>query len=433
MIARILALVLTLAVAPAFAIPEIQHWTTGNGARVYFVHAPELPMVDVQIAFDAGSARDGERHGLALLTNGLLSEGAGEWDADAIAARFEGVGANFGNAAGRDMATLGLRSLTDPAKLEQALATLEAIVERPTFPADAFERERSRLLVAIERRAQDPGAQADLAFYRALYGEHPYAHPPEGEKATVAALTRDDLIAFYRRFYVARNAVVAIVGALDRRQAEAIAERLTDQLPAGEAAPPLPPVPDLETAREVRIDFPSTQTHILMGQPGVYRGDPDYFPLFVGNQILGGAALVSRIFDEVREKRGLAYSAYSYFRPMRRRGPFVAGLQTRNDQAGQALEVLRGTIARFVAEGPTEAELAAAKSNLVGGFPLRIDTNKKILGYVTMIGFYGMPLDYLQRFTERVQAVTLEEVRDAFARRIHPDRMVTVIVGRPGR
>ncbi len=430
MIVRILALVLALAVAPALATPEIQHWTTGNGARVYFVHTPELPLVDVQIAFDAGSARDGRQYGLAVLTNGLLAEGAGEWNADAIAARFEGVGANFGNTAGRDMATLGLRSLTDPAKLEQAVATLEAIVERPTFPQDAFERERSRLLVAIERRGQDPGAQADLAFYRALYGDHPYAHPPEGEKATVTALGRDDLIAFYRRFYVARNAVVAIVGALDRKEAEALAERLTDQLPSGEPAPPLPPVPDLAAAREVRIDFPSTQTHILMGQPGVYRGDPDYFPLFVGNQILGGAALVSRIFDEVREKRGLAYSAYSYFRPMRRRGPFTAGLQTRNDQADEALKVLRGTISRFVAEGPTEAELAAAKSNLVGGFPLRIDTNKKILGYVTMIGFYGMPLDYLQRFTERVQAVTLEQVRDAFTRRLHPDRMVTVVVGR---
>ncbi len=430
MLARLLSLVLILLPGTLPAAPSIDHWRTENGARVYFVHAPELPMVDLRIAFDAGAARDGDRPGLALLTNALLGEGAGPWNSDQIAARFEGVGAVFSNDVGRDMATVGLRSLTRPELLEQAVATLEAIVERPTFPEEALERERQRLLVAIERRGQDPGAQAKLAFYRALYGDHPYAHPPEGEADSVAALKRDELVAFHRRYYVARNAVIAIVGALDRAQAARLAERLSDGLPAGEPAPPLPPVPDLEAGRRETVAFPSSQTHILMGQPGVYRGDPDYFPLFVGNHILGGASLVSRIFDEVREKRGLAYSAYSYFVPMRRRGPFILGLQTRADQADQALAVLRTTLERFVAEGPTAEELAAAKRNLVGGFPLRIDTNKKILGYLTMIGFYGMPLDYLERFPERIEAVTLEQVRDAFARRIHPERMVTVLVGR---
>ncbi len=430
MFVKALVSLLLLISAPALlATPQIQHWVTDNGARVYFVAAPELPMVDIQITFDAGSARDGERPGLALLTNGLLSEGAGPWDADAIAARFEGVGAAFSNSAGRDMASLSLRSLTRPELLEQALATLEAIVERPTFPVTAFERERSRLLVAIDRRGQDPGAQAQLAFYRALYGEHPYAHPPGGYRETVEAIERQDLLAFHRRYYVARNAVIAIVGAVDRAQAERLAERLSDELPAGEPAPALPPPPEGGEERRVAIDFPSTQSHILMGQLGVYRGDPDYFPLFVGNHILGGAALVSRIFDEVREKRGLAYSAYSYLVPMRRHGPYLMGLQTRNDQAEEALSVLQQTVARFVADGPTEEELRAAKANLVGGFPLRIDTNRKILGYLSMIGFYGLELDYLDRFTGRIEAVTLEQVRDAFQRRVQPQRMVTVVVG----
>ncbi len=431
MFAKVLVSLMMLLGAPALmATPQIQHWVTDNGARVYFVAAPELPMVDIQITFDAGSARDGERPGLALLTNGLLAEGAGPWDADVIAARFEGVGAAFSNSAGRDMASLSLRSLTRPELLEQALATLEAIVERPTFPQAAFERERSRLLVAIERRGQDPGAQARLAFYRTLYGEHPYAHPPSGYRHSVQAIERQDLIAFHRRYYVARNAVIAIVGAVDRAQAEQLAERLSDELPAGAPAPDLPPVPEPDEGRRVAIEFPSSQSHILMGQLGVYRGDPDYFPLFVGNHILGGASLVSRIFDEVREQRGLAYSAYSQLVPMRRRGPYLMGLQTRNDQAEEALNVLRQTVHRFVAEGPSAEELRAAKANLLGGFPLRIDTNRKILGYLNMIGFYGLELDYLDRFTARIEAVTLEQVRDAFQRRVHPERMVTVVVGR---
>jgi zinc protease len=159
------------------------------------------------------------------------------------------------------------------------------------------------------------------------------------------------------------------------------------------------------------------------------RGDPDYLPLYVGNHILGGSGLVSRISDEVREKRGLSYSAYSYFVPMRVAGPFTLGLQTRNENRAEALAVLRQTLARYVGEGPTDEELLAAKKNITGGFPLNIDSNSDILGYIAMIGFYGLPLDYLDTFNQRVEAVTAAQIRDAFARRVHPERMVTVTVG----
>jgi zinc protease len=211
-----------------------------------------------------------------------------------------------------------------------------------------------------------------------------------------------------------------------------VSERLTAGLAAGEPAPALPEVPDLPSRVVEELDFPSTQTHVYVGQPGMRRLDPDYFPLYVGNHILGGSGLVSLLMEEVREKRGLSYSVYSYFLPMTERGPFLMGLQTKNDQAAQAREVLMGTVRRFREEGPSEAELAAAKKNITGGFPLRIASNSKIVQYLAVIGFYGLPLDYLDRFSARVSAVTAEQIRDAFGRRVHPARFATVVVGPRG-
>ena len=413
----------------ALATPSIQHWTTQNGARVYFVAAPELPMVDVQFIFDAGSARDGGHPGVALLTSALLDQGAGELDADAIAERLESVGARLSTSSHRDMAVISLRSLTEAQLLEPALEVLELVLGRPTFPQAALERERKRMQVALQAQAQSPGDLAEKAFFAALYGEHPYASPPLGTEESLARLTREDVLRHHGRYYVARNALVAIVGALDRKAAEALAARLAGALPEGAKAPPLPPVRPLDQPVTRHIDHPSTQTHVRMGQPGMKRGDPDYFPLYVGNHVLGGSGLVSRISEEIREKRGLAYSAYSYFMPMRELGPYTLGLQTRNDQTEEALAVLRRTLKEFVAEGPSEEELRASKRNITGGFPLRLSSNAKIASNLAMIGFYELPLDYLETFNSRVEAVTREQIVAAFQRRIHPERMVTITVG----
>ncbi|GAB4345690.1 MAG: pitrilysin family protein [Gammaproteobacteria bacterium] len=427
---RAIGLLLVWLAAPlAQAVPEIQHWSTGNGARVYFVPAPELPMVDIRITFDAGSVRDGEKGGLALLTNALLAEGAGEWDADAIAERFDDLGAVFGNDAGRESATVSLRSLSDEKVLGPALETVRTLLQKPLFRQADLERERNRLLVSLRAAKAQPDEIASKAFYRAIYGDHPYARPPEGDESSVQSIEREDLVRFHRRYYVARNAQLAIVGALTRKGAEAIAERLMAGLPQGERAAALPPVNELRGPREIRIPHPSQQTHILIGQPGMRRGDPDYFALYMANRIFGGGGLVSRLNDAVREKRGLSYSVYSDLAPMARRGPFVMGLQTRNDQTEEALRVMRETLNRYLAEGPTEEELAAAKKNIIGGFPLNIDNNRKIVGYLGMIGFYGLELDYLNRFPGRIEALDREQVHDAFRRRIDPGKMVTVIVG----
>ena len=427
------SLLYLVALSSASAAPAIQHWTTANGARVYYVHAPELPMVDIQFIFDGGSARDGSHRGVALLTNALLDQGAGDLDADAIAERLERVGARLSTNAHRDMAIIGLRSLSDEALLQPALEVLSLVLGRPSFPADALERERKRMLVALQAQEQDPGAIAQKAFFKAIYGEHPYASPTLGTPRSLQALAREDVLAHHRRYYVARNAVIAVVGALPREAVAPLVEKLAAVLPAGEKAPPLPPVKPLAQAVERHIEHPSTQTHILMGQPGMKRNDRDYFALYVGNHVLGGSGLVSRISEEIREKRGLAYSAYSYFMPMREAGPYILGLQTRNDQAPQALEVLRDTLGDFIDKGPSARELRASKRNITGGFPLRIASNGKIVSNLAMIGFYELPLDYLETFNDKVQAVTREQILAAFQRRIHPGRMVTITVGDNGR
>lgn len=408
---------------------EIQQWETGNGARVYFVPAMELPMVDVEVVFDAGSARDGTRPGVAQLTSRLLDSGAGPLNADEIAESFEDLGARFSTESQRDMAVVSLRSLSDPGYLGPAIDTLALILRDPTFPDDALERERSRLLTVLQREQQSPGSLATNAFWRAIYRDHPYGSHPLGTPESLSGLTRADVAAYHREYYVARNAVIALVGALDRAGAEALAERLVSGLPSGVAAPGLPPVPPLDEPQRIHVEFPSSQTHILAGQAGMQRHDPDYFPLYVGNHILGGSGLVSRISDEIRDKRGLAYSAYSYFSPMRAAGPFLLGLQTQNDQAETAIEVLFKTVGNYIDEGPTAKELSAARRNITGGFPLRIASNHDIANNLAVIGFYGLPLDYLDRFNLQVEAVSREEIRDAFRRRITPGHMVTVTVG----
>lgn len=409
---------------------KIEHWRTSQGSRVYFAHTDGLPMVDIQVLFDAGSARDARQPGVAALTADLLDSGAGDWDADTIADRFDSVGAQFGTGSSLDFASVSLRSLTDKALFDKALATVQEILAQPRFAEADFQREKSRTLAALKQQEESPGDLAGIAFYQALYGSHPYAHPEAGDLASVAALTAENVRRFYRQYYVSKNAVIVLVGELSRAQAEAVAEKLAAHLPVGEAPAALPDVVPPLAPSTRHLEFPSTQTHVLVGLPGTYRKDPDYFNLYVGNHILGGSGLVSKLFAEVREKRGLAYSASSAFIPLLKPGPFLVSLQTRNDQTTQALAVLNQTLADFIAQGPSEKELAAAKQNLIGGFALRFDTNKELAKYVGLIGFYQLPLDYLETFQAQVSQVTVASVKEAFQRRVDLKRLQTITVGK---
>ena len=425
-----LLLMLTLS-GVSHAMLPIQHWQAKSGARVLFVENHDLPMLDLSVEFPAGGAYDAkEKSGLARMTNRVLQLGTQDMSEDDIARKLADVGAVMSGRFDTDRGGLSLRTLSSKAERAQALAVFAAVLQRPAFPGPVLEREKVRVADAIKESDTKPETIAAVNFFRMAFPDHPYGQRLSGEVETVAGLTREDLADFYRDHYVARHAVVALMGDLTREEAERIAETLTAGLPPGGAEEPLlPPVPDLAQSRSRRVAHPATQSHILIGAPAIRRTDPDYFPLLVGNYVLGGGGFVSRLMDEVRQKRGLAYSAYSTFSALQRKGPFMIGMQTRRDQTEDALKVVDKTLRDFLEHGPTGQELTAAKQNLAGGFPLRIDSNAKILEYLAAIGFYRLPLTYLDDFVKNVERVTAADVRAAFGRHIHAARMVTVVVG----
>jgi zinc protease len=431
----ILAFSSWLVVSAAWAGLPIQHWVTSSGAEVYLVETHELPMLDVAVNFAAGSSRDTrDKAGLAGLTQHMLSQGAGGLSDDQISRRMADLGAVLGGDLDQDRASLTLRTLSSPRESAAALELFARILQQPEFPPSVLEREQARIISSLREEATQPESIADRTFTAALYGDHPYGIAGADTPESVAAIKSGDLLQFYQRYYRSDGAVIAMIGDVSREAAAGIAEALAAGLPGGrKVVNALPPVPYPAAPRVERIAHPAAQSHILLGYPGLKRGDADYFPLYVGNYILGGGGFVSRLTEEVREKRGLVYSIYSFFLPLAELGPFQIGLQTRRDQADEALHVVRETLEKFIREGPSAREMQAAKDNIIGGFPLRIDSNGKILSYLSAIGFYHLPLTYLDDFNRQIARVTAAQVKDAFARRIKPDNMVLVIVGSDGK
>jgi zinc protease len=435
---RLASLALALAGAAAHAAVPIEHWTLPSGAKVYLATTDALPIVDVQIDFDAGSRRDPPaQSGLAGVTAGMVEKGVRAngsdpaMDQNALGEAWADLGASFDASAGSDRMSFSLRTLSEPALLGKAVQLAAREIGEPAFPEDVWQRERERLNASIREANTKPATLAARTFSQLVYGDHPY-----GLDTTEATLARIDTAAMrqhYGQLIQPCRAKLSIVGAVTRAQAETIANTLLSRLPtpAGGCAalPPVSEVAPLAAAKDVRLPFESAQAHVWIGQPGYARRDPDHFALTVGNYILGGGGFVSRLTEEVREKRGLAYSVYSTFSPGLHAGSFRIGFQTRPDQAAEAVKVSREVLARFVAEGPTAAELKAAKDNLIGGFPLLLDSNRKLLGNVSNIAWNDLPLDYLETWTARMNAVTAADVKAAFARKLQPDRMVTVVVG----
>ncbi|CAN4274140.1 PqqL Predicted Zn-dependent peptidases [Methylophilaceae bacterium] len=416
----------------AQAAVNIQHWQTSSGAEVYFVENHDLPIVDLSVNFAAGSARDtAEKSGLAGITRYLMTLGAAGMNDEVIANKLADIGAVLGGEFDGDRAALKLRTLSSEREQKQALDVFGKILQKPDFPASVLAREKARIISGLEESATQPEGMVNKAFMTALYGSHPYSLDESGEIATVAKLSVADLQAFYQQYYRANGAVIAMMGDLSRAQAEAMAESMASGLPKGPANSAIAQVTYPKAPVTQRIAHPASQSHILLGYPGIKRGDPDLFPLYLGNYVLGGGGFVSRLTEEVREKRGLVYSVYSYFMPMAEVGTFQIGLQTKKEQADEALKIVRATLADFLDKGVTDAELKAAKANVIGGFPMRIDSNSKILDYLAVIGFYKLPLNYLDEYNSKVAAVTAAQIKDAFNRRLKPENFVTVIVGAP--
>ena len=421
----------------AFAAIPIQHWTQPSGAQVYLVESMAIPMLDVQVDFDAGSRRDpADKAGLASVTALIAGKGVAARDGqpaldeNQLGEAWADLGASFGGSAGDDRMSFQLRTLTEPDLLQKSVQLAARELGDPAWPDDVWHRERQRISASIKEARTRPGTIAALAFHKGVYGEHPYGYDTTPE--TLARIGIGDMRARYAELIRPCRAKVSLVGAVTRAQADQIVTQLLSRLPQGAACAPLPAVAEvapLTAPKDERIPFESAQAHVLIGQPGYKRSDPDFFPLLVGNHILGGGGFTSRLTNEVREKRGLSYSVSTGFAPGLNAGAFVISLQTRPDQAAQATQVARDVLARFVADGPTPTELRAAKDNLIGGFALRIDSNRKLLGNVVNIATNGLALDYLEHWTNRVEALSVTDIRAAMQRKLQPDRMVTVVLG----
>ena len=421
----------------AQAILPIEKLDSVKGAKAYLVQTQALPMLDIEISIDAGDRFDPTgKSGLASMTAELMNYGArsskGALSEAQIADEIADLGANFGISVGGERAVIRIRSLSRKDLRDRAVQLASAMLSAPTYDAKILEREKQRAITGLLEAETKPESVLERRFRKSVYGNYPLSESPSVK--SVGSVSVSDLARFHQQFYRGDRIIVSIVGDVSPAEANEIVEVLLKNVPqSGAAIPALPqfersPIEPL-ASRQIYIPFDSQQAHIAMGMTAITRSNPDYFPLIVGNYILGGGGFVSRLMSEVREKRGLAYSVFSYFAPGKDTGIFQAGLQTKGDQATLALEVMNSTIANFIANGATPSELQAAKANLVNGFPLRIDNNRKLLDNVSSIAWNDLPLDTLETWTTKVDAVTLEQVSAAFQKYLAMDRMKIVVLG----
>ena len=433
-----LAMVLMAGViVSAHAILPIEKLDSFKGAQAYLVQTKALPMVDIEISIDAGERYDpAAKSGLATVAGRLMNYGArsekGLLNEAQIADEIADLGANLGVSVSGERAIMRIRTLSRKDLRDRAVQLASAMLSAPTYDAKILAREKQRMTTALQEAETKPESVLDRRFRKSVYGDYPLANSPTVQ--SISNISASDLQQFHKQFYRGDRMIVSIVGDVSKAEAAEILQGLLKRI--SQSGPAIAKLPEFERSpveplsqREVTIPFDSQQAHIAMGMTAITRSNPDYFPLLVGNYVLGGGGFVSRLMSEVREKRGLAYSVFSYFAPGKDVGIFQAGLQTKNDQAALALDVLSSTIAQFIADGPTQSELDAAKSNLINGYPLRIDNNRKLLDNVSSIAWNNLPLDTMEVWTKQVEAVSLEQVKTAFQKHLAMDRMKIVVLG----
>ncbi len=420
---RVFFVLLSLFSANVWAEITIQQWQSAQNVPVYFVESHNLPIVDVAVSFSAGSALDSpDKAGVANLTQALLNKGAGDKDENALSEKWADLGALLGGGVSRLNTELNLRTLKE--KQSEAVELFLDVLTRPFFLEKVFQRERANLRLELQDALTRPNILTRRAFTRALYPDHPYGYLVSTQ--TLDRITREDLLLFHQRFYVAQNAKIIIVGDLSQKEAENLALKIARELPSGELAPTVSAPPPKKEAEFLNILHPATQSHLLMGQVTIARDHPDYFPLLAGNYILGGGGFASRLMQKVRDKEGLAYSVYSAFSAGVNTGTFEIALQTEQSQAQKALLLVQQIVKDCVANGVTQTELSQAKAFLSGSFPLNLDSNQKVFRQVVHIAQQNLPLDTLNTWQEKINAVTLEEVREALKKHIQPQTFLTV-------
>ena len=406
---------------------NIEHWKTNNGASIYFIENHDLPIVDINVDFRAGSVKDTkQKSGIASLTNHLMVMGSGGIDEEDLANQFTDLGAQLNSSFNQDKSGFSLRTLSD--KKNEAIDLLALVLHKPNFDKNILEREKKRYISSISQSDMMPATIASKAFMSALYGDHPYGLSSSGEADTIEKIIKKDLDNFYKNNYLSNELSIVIVGDISQKEAEDIGQKISLGFTENKIVSSIPLVRE-KKGEEIRISHPAKQAHLYYGAPIIKRGDPDFLSLYLGNYILGGGGFVSRLTQVIREDRGLAYSVYSYFMPYIEAGPFQIGVQTKKNQVNQAKDLIEKTVSDFIKNGPTSSELKRAKDFMIGGFPLKLDSNKSILEYVSMMAFYKYPLDYLDTFTKKIDKITAEEIKSAFQRRVDMNKFSTVIVG----
>lgn len=408
---------------------NIQSWQTSLGLNTFFLPIDNLPIVDIQLLFAAGSAYDGETPGIAQLTNQMIGKNTQHLSTDAIVEQFESQGALFSTGITRDAAMVTLRTLSFDEERTQALNLFTHIFSDAYITPNTLSLEKEQLLTAIKAQEQSPQAQASNVFYQAVYGAHPYASPTLGEAQSVEGLTLDNLVAFYQRYYNRHNAVLIITGDVTREEAETLSENLSAALRPGQAAEEIPTVTLPAATLIEHVDFPSTQKHILLGLPSLEKGHEDFFAFYVGNEILGGSGLSSQLFEVVREQEGLAYSVRSQISPLKQKGPFTISLQTRNDASDIALALVQDHLKGFIENGPNQQELKKAKQNISGKFLMAFNSNAALAQHVAMLAFYKLPLNYYDDYLTKINAVTVDNIKQVFNTHVGSQHLVTVTLG----
>lgn len=413
--------------------PTVQEFKTQSGTRVLFVEAPELPIVDIQLVFDAGSARDSElksgQYGLASITAQLLDEGTSSQTTDQISENFERLGAQYSAGASRDMLTVNLRTLSDSNLLNPAVDQLLSILKDAQVPQSSFERIMQQNRLGLAQQKESPATTIGIRFLQELYGKHPYAQPSTGTLSSIELIKPADIRKFKDTYLVAKNLNIAIVGQMNLEQAKSLAERITQSLPQGQHARSLPK-PDATIARTVYVPFDSSQTHIRIGQIGITQNNPDLPALTLANEVFGGGDFSAILMKELREKRGLTYGAYSGFSAMQSNGPFKINYSTRTDQMNESLSVTKQVLRDYVQKDVALDKLNDAKTGILNSYPLSLSGNDTIASRIAGMGFFGLANSYLADYPKLIEAVTPEAAHEAFVRYVNPDKMLVVVVGK---
>ncbi|MEQ1944146.1 pitrilysin family protein [Mesorhizobium sp. VNQ89] len=412
---------------PAFAEVAIQEVKSDKGITAWLVEDYTVPIVTIRFSFQGGNTQDPPgKEGLSELISGLFDEGAGEFDSDTFQTKLDEAGAEMRFGAGRDTIYGSMRMLAD--RRDEALDLLKLAVEQPRFDAAPIDRIRAQIVAGIVANARDPETAAQVKWQEALYGDHPYARPDDGTEETLATITVDDLRAYHKAIFAKDTLNVSVVGAIDAETLKRKLDDLFGELPEKADLRPVPMV-DLKLGQEVRVDYDLPQTSLQLAFPGVARSSPDFFPAYVMNEILGGGgAFSSRLFNEVREKRGLAYGVSSGVVTNKYSSGLVIRTATRSDRAPETLGVIRDVIRRMTEEGPTEKELAATKKYIIGSYALNnLDSSEAIAATLLSLQQEDLGIDYMQRRDALINGVTLEQVKEVARKLLSVEPAILVI------